>query len=173
MKTLISLSSIAFICFTAIAQADPKQSEAYYRKGISLEKSGDPSAALSAYNAALKLNPQHANARYRAGQVKINAASIKSSATEAKIGSIVIPTYEIEEASVNEAISLLSLAIEKASNQEVTPNIIVSDPNKKLAEKRISIRLKNVPVKAILEYIHNQVGSRARFDTHAIVITPL
>lgn len=173
MKTLISLLSILFIFSGTSVFADTNQSEAYYRKGLSLEKSGNPIAALSAYNAALKLNPQHANARYRAGQVKINAVSIQSAASEAKIGSVIIPTYQIEDASVSEAISLLGLAIEKASNQEITPNLIVSDPNRKLAAKKITIQLKNVPAKAILDYIHNQAGTKARFDTHAIVVSPL
>jgi tetratricopeptide (TPR) repeat protein len=173
MKTLISLSSVALICFSTLALADTNQSEAYYRKGLNLEKSGNPSAALTAYNAALRLNPQHANARYRAGQVKINAAAIQSSATEAKIGSVIIPTYQIEDATISEAISLLGLAIEKASNQEITPNLIVSDPNQKLTTRKITIQLKNVPVKAILDCIHNQAATKARFDTHAIVITPL
>jgi hypothetical protein len=114
--------------------------------------------------------PGHVNARYRSGQVKIDAGAIRASAVETKIGSVKIPVYRIEEASVNEAIAALSIAIEKASNEEVTPNFVIQDPKGKLADKRITMQLKNVPAKAILEYIHSQANTQARYDEHAVVI---
>jgi hypothetical protein len=32
------------------------------------------------------------------------------------------------------------------------------------------MQLKNVPAKAILDYIHGQANTQARFDEHAVVI---
>lgn len=173
MKTLIALIVVAFTLPSAFAQSAGQQAEAYYQKGIIAEKSGKPDAALVAYNAALKLNPQHANARYRAGQVKIHANSIKAGATEAKIGAVVIPAYQIEDASVQEAIDALSIAIDAATKGEISPNFIVEDPTSKLTDKRINLNLKNIPVSALLGYIHGIAGTKARYDEHAVVITPL
>lgn len=173
MKTLIALIIITFTLPSAHGQSAAQQAEAYYRKGLTAEKSGDPTAALTAYTSALKLNPQHANARYRAGQVKINAASIKSGATEAKIGSVLIPVYQLENASVKEAIEALSLAVDAATEGEITANFVIEDPSNKLAEKRVNMNLKNIPVSAILTYIHGIAGTKARFDEHAVVITAL
>lgn len=173
MKTLIALIVVAFALPSAYAQSAGQQAEAYYQKGIVAEKSGKPDAALEAYNAALKLNPQHANARYRAGQVKIHADSIRSGATEAKIGAVLIPVYQLEDASLQEAIDALSIAMDAATEGEISPNFIVEDPKDKLTDKRINLNLKNIPVSALLGYIHGIAGTKARYDEHAVVITPL
>jgi tetratricopeptide (TPR) repeat protein len=170
MKTLVVLAALAVSGQIALAQTAAEKAEEFYRKGLAAEKAGDPAAAVSAYKAALQLHPGHANARYRAGQVKIEAESIKSTATEAKIGGVQIPVYQLEEATVAEAISALGLAIEKASGNQVTPNFIIQDPKGKLAETRITMQLRNVPAKAILDYIHSQANTQARFDEHAVVI---
>lgn len=170
MKTLIVLASIALASPAAFAQSAAEKAESYYQKGLAAEKVGDPATASAAYNAALEVYPSHANARYRAGQVKINAASIKSSAVESKIGSVIIPVYRLEDATVQEAIQALGLAIEKATEGKISPNFIIEDPKQKLANTRISMQLKNIPVKAILDYIHSQASTRARYDEHAVVI---
>lgn len=170
MKTLIVLAAIALANPVAFAQSAAEKAETYYQKGLAAEKAGDPSTARAAYEAALSLSPGHAKARYRAGQVKINAASIKSTATEAKIGAVTIPVYQLEGATVQEAIQTLGLAMEKATDGKIAPNFVIEDTEGKLANTRISMQLKNIPVKAILEYIHGQAGTRARYDEHAVVI---
>lgn len=171
MKTLIVLATLAITAPVALAENAAQKAEQYYLKGLAAEKAGDPSLAIAAYKEALKLHPGHANARFRAGQVKIGAAAIKSSATEAKVGGVMIPAYQIEDATVAEAVTALGLAIEKASENKVTPNFVIQDPQGKLADKRITMQLKGVPAKAILDYIHSQGGTRARFDEHAVVIS--
>ena len=170
MKTLIALITFGLTSIPLLAQEAGQQAEALYQKGVAAERAGDPDAALSAYKQALKLSPQHANARYRAGQVKINASSIKAGATETKVGSVMIPSYQIEDASVSEAIELLSISMDKATEGKIAPNFIIEDTKGKLTDIRLSMQLKNIPVKAVLEYIHNQAGTKARFDEHAVVI---
>jgi tetratricopeptide (TPR) repeat protein len=172
MKTLIVLAVFAFGSPIAFSQSAGQQAEAFYKQGVAAEKAGDPAAAAEAFQKALALNPNHANARYRAGQVRINAATMKAGATEAKIGAVVIPVYQLEEATVREAIDALSLAMDKVTEGKVAPNFVLEDPKNKLAETRISLQLKNVPAKAILDYIHSQSSTRARYDEHAVVIMP-
>ncbi|MBG7608857.1 MAG: tetratricopeptide repeat protein [Verrucomicrobia bacterium] len=170
MKTLIGLIIFAFASLPILAQSAGQKAKAYYQKGVAAEKAGKPDEALASYKAALKLYPEHARARYRAGQVKINASSIKADATEAKIGAVVIPVYQIEDATVSEAIELLTIGMDKATKGKIAPNFIIEDPKGKLADTRISMQLKNIPVKAVLEYIHNQANTKARYDEHAVVI---
>ncbi len=170
MRTLIALGVFAFGIKLALAQSAGQQAEAYYKQGLASEKAGDPQAAAEAFNAALKLNPGHADARYRAGEVRINAASLKARAIESKVGSVVIPVYQLEEATVQEAIEALSLAMDKITEGKTAPNFIIEDPQNKLADIRLSLQLKNVPAKAILDYIHSQAATKARYDEHAVVI---
>jgi len=170
MKTFLALAAIAFATPTAFAQSAAQKAEDHYRQGLAAEKAGDPTTARASYDAALELFPGHVNARYRAGQVKINAVSIKSAASEAKIGSVQIPAYQLEDATVQEAIEALSLAMDKATEGKIAPNFVIEDPKGKLTETRITLRLKNIPVKAVLNYIHSLANTKARYDEHAVVI---
>lgn len=170
MKTRIALFLFVFATAPAFAQSAAQQAEAQYQKGLFAEKSGDPEAAINAYKAALKLHPGHANARYRVGQVKINAESIKSAATEAKIGAVVIPVYQLEDATMQEAIELLAIGIKKATDGEIVPNFVMDDPNNRLENVRVTMNLQSIPVKAILNYLHTQSKTKARYDEHAVVI---
>ncbi len=170
MKTLTTFIVIACSVQLAFAETAAEKAEFWYQKGLAAEKSGDPSTALAAYKAALELNANHANARYRSGEVKLNANNLKANAAEAKIGGVMIPAFQVEDISVQEALDVLAVAIEKQSKEEITPNFVISDPGKKLAEVKITLNLKNVPVSAILKYIHAQSNTKARYDEHAVVI---
>ncbi|MFK7849499.1 MAG: tetratricopeptide repeat protein [Akkermansiaceae bacterium] len=170
MKILVSILALFATASLALADSNLKQAEQYYQRGLAAEKSGDPNTAIAAYKMALKLHPRHAKARYRAGQVKIHAKDIKADATEAKIGSVIIPVYQLENASFKEAIDLLSLAMDKTTEGKIAPNFVIEDPKNKLKDADISIQLKNVPVKTILNYLHAQTNTKARYDEYAVVI---
>lgn len=170
MKTLSTFIVIACSAQLAFAETAAEKAEFWYKKGLAAEKAGDPATALAAYKAALELNANHANARYRSGEVKLNANSLKASATEAKIGGVMIPAYQVQDITVQEALDVLAIAIEKQSKEEITPNFVIEDSAKKLADVKITLNLKNIPVSAILKYIHSQANTKARFDEHAVVI---
>lgn len=167
------LSIVALFCAIsplALAESPAKQAQAYYLKGLAAEKAGKPETARAAYLAALKLRPDHANARYRAGQMKIHGNSIKSAASEEKIGSVVIPVYRLDNDTLQDAIDLLGIAMEKQTDGKIVPNFIIEDPKNRLADARVTMNLKNIPVKAILQYLHSQTQTKARYDEHAVVI---
>lgn len=170
MKTLTSFIVFACSAQLAFAETAAEKAEFWYQKGLAAEKAGDASTAIAAYKAALELNSNHANARYRAGEVKLNANSLKATAMEAKIGGVMIPAFQVENITVQEAMDVLTVAIEKQSKEEIAPNFVIEDPNKKLAEVKITLNVKNLPVSAILKYIHAQSNTHARYDEHAVVI---
>ena len=148
------------------------QAEQYYNQGLAAEKAGDPVAAKKAYSQALLLNPQHANARYRAAELKIEGSAIAAKGREAKFGQEIIPQIVLEGASLQESLDALRLTLEKVSGPDHVPNFIVQDPEKKLDKARISLQLKGVPAKGVLNYILTQSGAKATYDEHAVVIVP-
>ena len=155
------------------AQAPAPTSESLYKQGQAAEKAGDVAAARTFYTNSLKLNPNNANARYSIGQLKINGDAITTKAREAKFGAVMIPVFQLDEASLEEALEAFSVLIEKESKQTVTPNFVVQDPKLVLADRKISLNLKNMPSKAIMKYLMDQTSAKARYDEHAVVITPL
>lgn len=170
MKPIMILALCAFALPSANAQDAGRQAELYYQKGLAAEKAGDPEIALAAYQSALKAHPGHANARYRVQQVKLEAPTIKAGATAARFGEVSIPIYELENASLQEAVELLTLRMEESTEGKIVPNFIIEDPKGRLSETLVSMRLKNIPVKAILNYLQTQTNTKLRYDEHAIVI---
>jgi tetratricopeptide (TPR) repeat protein len=157
----------------ALAEVTPAQlSEQYYRQGLAAEKAGDPVKALKAFENALKVNPQNANARYRLGQVRLNSGTIAAKGREMKFGAVMVPKIELDGATLRETLDFLTLVIERESDGAVAPNFIIQDRTGKLEDAKISLQLKNVPVKAVMEYVTAQAGAKVRFDEHAEVLTP-
>lgn len=186
MKTLSISLSIAIIAIAPVsvmplaaqtagqtaAQTASQRAEVLYRQGQAAEKAGDADAARKAYLEALQANPNHAHARYSLGQLRVNAARIAATGREARFGNVMVPEFKLDGASLAEALSALQHIVEKESDGEVAPNFIIQDPSRAFADVKISLVLKKVPARAVLQYVMDQAGAKARHDEHAIVITP-
>lgn len=170
---VLTFSGILFLAPPARAQQTAlEKSQSHYLQGMAAEKAGDPVAAKAAYEAALKAYPRNANARYRLGQVEMNSERIAVIGRKNKLNTVVIPEFKIEEASLKEALAALSLLAERESKGTVQPNFIVQDSSGTVNDAKVSLVLKSTPAGAILNYLLEQANAKARFDEHAIVLTP-
>ncbi|MEX1114450.1 MAG: tetratricopeptide repeat protein [Akkermansiaceae bacterium] len=172
MSKIIPLLIAGTLISQAFAQSPAQQSEALYKQGQAAENAGDPTTAQEHYANALRTNPKNANALYSLGQLKINSASIAAKGREAKFGSVMIPIYQLDAASLQEALEGLNIIIEKQSKEEVTPNFVIEDPKGLFADRKITLNLKNMPTRAVMKYITDQTGAKVRYDEHAVVIVP-
>jgi tetratricopeptide (TPR) repeat protein len=167
----IAAALISQAAAQAPAESPARQAEAFYRQGLAAEEAGDPAAARLAYQQALKANSRHANAEYSLGQLKINFNSIAAKGREAKFGTVLVPEIKFDQATLKESLDALQNIVEKQSKDAVTPNFIIQDPKNSLAKASITLVLKNTPARAVLQYLLDQAGAKARYDEHAIVIT--
>jgi tetratricopeptide (TPR) repeat protein len=172
MKKILTLIVSALLIPLASAQQSAGQADALYRRGQAAEKAGDPAAAEKAYTEALRANPNHANARFSLGQLKIHAGSIAAKGREAKLGAVMIPEFKLDDASLQEALDALGLLIEKQSQDALAPNFIIQDPENRLASTKIVLNLKNTPAKAVIQYLMEQASAKIRYDEHATIISP-
>lgn len=174
MRTIL-LFLLGGTLFASAQNTTSQQVEALYAKGLAAEKAGDPVTAKAAYAQVLQLNPNHAQARFKVGEMKRNSGAIAAKGRETKFGQVTIAQIQLEAAPLSEALDALRLAIQKAStdkSDETLPNFIIEDPDKVLANAKVSLQLKGVPAKGVLDYILSQSGAKARFDEHAVVILP-
>jgi tetratricopeptide (TPR) repeat protein len=172
MKNTLTLAVALALVSQVLAQSPGQQAEALYQKGLAAEKAGDPAAARSFYTEALKRDPKNPNATYSLGQLKLNSPAIAAKGREAKFGAVMIPVFQLDQATLQEALAGLSVIVEKESKGEVTPNFVIEDPKAVLASQKISLNLKNMPAKAVLKYLTDQTGGKVRYDEHAVVISP-
>lgn len=172
MSKIITLIVACSLATQVLAQSTAQNADSLYQKGLAAEKAGDPIAAKNYYTAALKADPKNPHARYSLGQLKLNSGRIAAKGREAKFGAVVIPAFQLDDATFQESLDAFSQIIEKQSNDEVTPNFVVEDPSGILASRKITLNLKNMPAEAVMKYLLDQTGAKARYDEHAVVIAP-
>jgi tetratricopeptide (TPR) repeat protein len=154
------------------AETPAQRAELLYRQGLAAEQAGNPEAARKAYTGALQADPNHAHSRYSLGQLKITAPALAAKGREAKFGAVMVPEFKVDQAALKETLEALQIIVEQQSKGEVTPNFILQDPKESISGTKITLVLKNTPAKAVLQYVLEQAGAKARYDEHAIVITP-
>lgn len=172
MKLIVTLATGFGIFGTALAQEKAESPASMYQKGVAAEKAGDAAAAQAFYTAALKADPNSADARYSLAQLKIHYAAVVARGREAKFGSVTVPVFQMDSAKLQEALDALAKMVETESKGAITTNFIVQDPKKLISDKPISLNLKSMPARAVLKYVLDQVAGKARYDEHAIVVTP-
>lgn len=170
MSKIITFVIACTVVSQTLAQTPAPSAESLYQKGLAAEKSGDPVAAGDFYKNALKTDPNHANARYSIGQLKIHAPAIAAKGRGEKFGAIMIPLFQLDQATIQEAIALLSAMIKKESKAQVITNFVIEDPKMVLTNQKITLDLKNMPAKAVVKYLTEQTGTKVRYDEHAVVI---
>jgi tetratricopeptide (TPR) repeat protein len=170
MSKVITFVVACTLVSQAFAQTPAPSAESLYQQGQAAEKANDPVAAENHYRNALKANPNHANARYSLGQLKLNSAALVAKGREAKFGAVVIPVFQLDQATLQEALDALATKIEKESKGEVVPNIVIEDPKGAISTQKISLNLKAMPARGVLKYLLDQVGAKARYDEHAVVV---
>jgi tetratricopeptide (TPR) repeat protein len=153
--------------------ANPQaQAEQYYLQGMAAVKAGQVEVARTAFTNALRLNPNHGNARYQLLELRQSGGALVGKARERKLATVKIPEVNFEESSLQEVLEGLDLLVRKHSTDQFTPNFVVQDPGKQFDKHKVTIRLKNVPASAVLKYALEQAQGNAKYDEHAIVIRP-
>ncbi len=180
MKTRPLLTALGMLLLSVLAlpsahaQQNAEAQKAYNTAKMA-EHRGDVDTALANYEKALKLNPRHADAQFRRGQLKLNRDKIVARAQERKLSGIMVAEYRVDDASFKDAIKALGIHIENATKdteQPITPNFIIQDPNSTLASRKVTLNMKNVPSGEILNYLLEMTKAKARYDKHAVVIMP-
>ena len=156
----------------AIHADTPDNANTFYQQGVAAERAGDPDAARQAYQQALRVNPRHADARFRLGQLGMRRAAIVRHGRQAALAGVMIPKVRLDDAGFRESLDALAKMIETESEGKLAPNFVIQDPDGKFADAKISLQLRNVAASAALDYILAMANAHARHDEFAIVITP-
>lgn len=149
-----------------------EKAKAFYQQGVVAMNEGKYSLARTSFREVLKLYPTHPQARRQLVYINSNFNSLETNKRKKELRQVVIPKVDIEQSSVKESIDILSAHIKQTSKGKVNPNFIVQDRSGAFASKTVTLNLSNVPADTLLKYITDQVGAIARYDTHAIVISP-
>ena len=168
--------AILFGLLLAATPAVADKADDYYRLGMAALRQNNPARAEAAFRQALKLRPSHAHARAQLGRLPAQAETLKQKRRASEFASIRLKTVNFNGVPLTEALDALKLMVKTASaeangeDKAVIPNFVVKDPKGTIANREVTLRLTNIPAKAALDYMVEQVGAGVRYDKHAIVI---
>lgn len=142
-----------------------------YAQSIHAMNEGDVANAEKSLRTILKAQPQHPQARYQLSQLTLNREKYAARARELKMQRTIIPSVDFSGATVDECLDTLTTLISDVTKKSFSPNFVISDKNKKLDNKTITLKLDNVPASQILNYIASNADCGVRYEEHAITVS--
>lgn len=171
------ITTIVGISLSLSAFAAPEQTKlnatAWYQKGMAAMKAGKPDEAKTAFQNVLKLKPGFAPAKYQLGRIPELNHKTKIAKRKALFKTTVIKEINFSDATFAEALTALNSMASKETKEKFSPNFVIQDPAKKLSDRKVTLKMKNIPLSAALSYILEGAGATARYDEFATVIRPL
>jgi len=165
-KLILAIAALACLPLRADQVAN------LYKQGLTAVEEGNVKGAEMAFTEVLRLQPKNPHARYQLAELKRNQGSIAARARSRQLAQYQIDQINFDATEVSEALAALSMMIEKKSEGKFAPNFMIQDPGGRLGERTISLQVKNLPAKAAFDMILQQAGAGARYEEHAIVVTP-
>ncbi len=150
-----------------------QQVNTLYSTGITAMRQGKYDLAQTNFRKVLKLNPKHAQARHYFFYLQNNKKSLVVNKRKATLKKVIIPKIDLEQVTLQEALDVLKIMIERESKKTASLNFIVRDPTHTFKGRDVSLRLNRVPAEVVLNYIMDQVGGNVRYDNYAMIISPI
>lgn len=171
------LTIVTGLLMALCAHAEPPKKEpsalGWYQRGIAATKAGKVEDARLAFQRALQLNPGLTQAKYQLSRIPELNARTKIARRKALFKSTVIPKIDLRDATLKEALDALNEMATTVSDKKFSPNFIIQDPGKKFEDKRVKLKMNNIPLSAALNYLLESVGGTARYDEYATPIKPM
>lgn len=146
-----------------------------YKRGMSAMNSGDVEIARKSFSEALRIDPNHAHARYQLGVLKQQEGQLVGKKRANQLAAVTLDKVDFSRVTLSEALQGLDQLIadqQSESKDPFTPNFMIQNGSSDLGEREVTIRLRGVPAKTALDYLLQQAGATARYDKHATVIRP-
>ncbi len=153
-------------------QQRAQQVELFYGMAIKAYEAGDVTAAREALRSALSLNRSHAHSIALARRMQTSGNQTVLARRKRIFNNVMVPLIDLNEASVPDAIKVLSKIVETQSKDKVIPNFIIQDRSKKLDQIKITLKLKNVPAGDVLDHLLRSAGASASFGKYTTIIRP-
>ncbi|MGC6465256.1 MAG: tetratricopeptide repeat protein [Akkermansiaceae bacterium] len=176
MKTLKTMMVIGCLVASSALADDMKEKarkvDALYKQGLIAMNQGKGAEAEAAFKEVLKLHPGHGHARHHLKILPAKLAQVKQQQRESMFKTTVIREINFNKATLAETLEALELFTAEATDKKFAPNFVIQDPTGKLSDKMVTLKMKKVPLSAILQYLTQMTDTSIRYDSHATVVRP-
>jgi hypothetical protein len=175
MKTILAsillLSASSLLAQQGQTVNDAKSTvQSHYTAGVLAVNRGDVTKAEKEFRAVLQLEPQNPHARFQLSQLMLNRTKIAATHRQLSMRQTVIADVDYVDATVSESLETLTVQVKKATKDKFAPNFIIKDPQGKLKDKTVTLKLANIPASQVIEYIASSTGCKITYEEHAILV---
>lgn len=167
---LLPLSSIAEEELTSKERA--QKVEQYYKLAEKSYIDGDLVKTQQALQRSLALNPQHGPSYALAIKTRQNRAKFGIQARQRELAKVILPEIDFNDLPFEDVLRDLNDLIEQTTDGVVTPNMVLIDKNDSIKQKKVTLKMKQVPATVVLDYVLNIAGATAKYDQYSITIRP-
>jgi hypothetical protein len=130
---------------------------------------GDYKTATSLFEAVLASDPKNQAAQNYLRMIEANKK--KGHSLPTNLQKVILPKVEFDEASPKEAIEFVAQQVQKQTGGKQTVNVVWMVPEG--VEKKITLKLQDIPAFEALRYIGDAAGVQLEYDTFAVKIKPV
>ncbi len=171
------LTAVLGLTLALTAHAEPPQAKAsaaaWYQRGMAAVKAGKPEEARLAFQKALQLKPDFTPAKYQLARIPELNARTKIARRKELFQSTIIKEINFQDATLSDALTALNQMATESTKEDFSPNFVIQDPGGKFTDRRVNLKMKNIPLAAALSYILEGVGAKAIYDEYATPIKPV
>ena len=167
------ISTSALVAQDTIAERNEKlkQVEQFFQIAEKAYEQGDLKAATEAIRSTLEMNPKHGRAIALYREIKSGGGN-RALVTLRKrtFSKVIVPLVDFQDMDVRGALTMLSDAVLKETNEKVIPNFVIQDRHKYFDKVEIDLKLRNVPAGDVLNHILSEANATAKFEKYSTVI---
>jgi hypothetical protein len=170
MTTMIVALSLVTCAYADQFKERAKEIQKFYNQGLIAMKTGKMDTAKASFRQVLKLQPGHGPAKYQLSRLDIVGKNFKLQQRKAKFKTTKLKEIDFHGATLQEVVEALNVMSKEATDKKWSPNLIIQDPKGKMKGKEINLKMSNIPVAAVLQYVMDMTGGIIQYDEHATVI---
>jgi hypothetical protein len=152
---------------TLFAQAAAGQEK--FTAAVRLFANGDMVTAKAQLAEVLAADPKHRQASLLLQRIQMQERA--GGDLEKRAAAVVIPSFDVKDASLSSILDYLPSATAEASNGAVTLNIVRLFTPEFGNESRVTLAIRNAPVTEILRYVAEAAGLKIQYQPHAAVLS--
>ena len=175
-KKLLVVTSVLFLCGGFFSTAGEQSIQQVYQDAIRAFNGGDMVSAKAGLERVVRADPRHSTARAYLARAEYQLKQSKNSgpsAMQRDLTTLIVPSVDFNDATLGSVIEFLPIKAAELSGDKIQPSIIFRGDKTFLEQKKVTLKLSNMPMSEILRYVGEMTQVRFKYEQYAIVAMPL
>jgi hypothetical protein len=142
------------------------------QEGQAAFNKGDYATAKNAFEMVYQMDSRNVVAINYLTKLKTMPKNPTGGTPEQQLGSLIIPTVALREATIGAVFDYLRTTAVKLSDGKVKPNFVLNIPDTQLKTQTVTLNMSNAPFTEVVKYIAELANLNVQYQRYAVLVTP-